>query len=212
MQCWREILHSHSLTPAALHLILAGYLSRLQRWCFMQHLPNSSLWHPREISFFHVTQVTAVLGACFYSDQSSRALQEWPYRAVPALGAGCSPRRGISCCSTHGVPGSCLSPCPLCSLAAQPGVTRDGFANVSGVGPWRGKGLCYTLFLQKLGLNLPVCSPAQHSIPCVLCCRSCEPWGAGCLGWGSSQVVAIITQHIIPVAPQRGELESFFPM
>lgn len=114
-------------------------------------------------------------GSMFLLRSKLQSSARMTLRAVPALGAGCSPRRGISCCSTHGVPGSCLSPCPLCSLAAQPGVTRDGFANVSGVGPWRGKGLCYTLFLQKLGLNLPVCSPAQHSIPCVLCCRSCEP-------------------------------------
>lgn len=138
-------LHFHSFTPAALALDS----DRL----FVQ--PAEMLFHAALTKFFIIISQRNFLfphnsrhsspGSIFFSDQSSKALQGWPFRAAPAPGAGCSPRRGTSCCSTHEVPGSCLSPCPLCSLAAQPGPVGC-FANVSGLGPWRGKGLYYTLF------------------------------------------------------------------
>lgn len=169
MQCWSEILHfSSSASPLLLlHLLIAtGYLAKLHTCCFTEHLPNSSLWRPSEISFFHIIPVTAVLGASFYPDQSSRALQGWPFRAVPTRCA----RPGST---AQGVPvafpgGTRAAAAPVGSLAAtrphvppaswQPDQGCSGVLQMSqGVWLWQGEeAVWYPVFAKAaLGLNLP---------------------------------------------------------
>lgn len=185
MQRWSEILHFSASPLLLLHLLIAtGYLAKLHRCCFTQRLPNSSLWRPSEISFFHIIPVTAVLGASFYPDQSSGALQGRPFRAVPTLCA-CPPALPKGCWllpqQGRGLlqhPWGLWQPPALMSPLLLGSLTRDAWVfckcpRESGRG--RAKRLCDTLSLQKLPLALTC--PFLPFPLCVLSSRRCEPRG-----------------------------------
>lgn len=146
MQHWREILHfSHSLTPAALALDTDRLFVQTAEVMFHAELAKFIIMTSQRNFLFPHNSSHSSPGSIFLLSSKLQSPARMTLRAAPAPGAGCPPRRGISSGSTHGVPGSCLSPCSLCSLAAQPRVVGY-FANVSGAGSWCGKGLCYTLF------------------------------------------------------------------
>lgn len=183
MQCWMEILHFYSLTPAALaldsdrlfvqaaemmfHAALAKFIIMTSQRNFL--FPHkSSHSSPGSIFLFRSKlqssarmspQCCACTGCWLLTQERHKLLQHtrdpWqlPVSMSPVLLS--SPTRGgwVFC--------KCLG-----------NLAREGKESV----------LHFVFVKASFGFNWPVSSPSQRSTVCVLSCRSWEPWGTGCLG------------------------------